>query len=146
LKKFQRKVNFYKNRVYNTYRYSNQARKPTVLTVGWMATYLVSVIKLEQLSNIRSTTRTSRKNNHNLHTWSFYRLAQFIEYKAKLAGIVVEYVNPMYTSQRCPKCNGINHATDRHYACKCGYHAHRDIVGAINIANSTEYVGNRHTA
>lgn len=45
----------------------------------------VSVIKLEQLSNIRSTTRTSRKNNHSLHTWSFYRLAQYIEYKAKLA-------------------------------------------------------------
>ena len=45
----------------------------------------VSVIKLEQLSNIRPTTRTSRKNNHSLHTWSFYRLAQYIEYKAKLA-------------------------------------------------------------
>ena len=27
----------------------------------------VSVSKLERLQNIRSTTRTSRKNNHNLH-------------------------------------------------------------------------------
>ena len=53
----------------------------------------VKIIKLERLANIRSTTRTSRKNNHSLHNWSFYRLAQFIEYKAKLAGIVVEYVN-----------------------------------------------------
>lgn len=43
------------------------------------------VIKLERLENIRSTTRTSRKNNPSLHTWSFYRLAQYIEYKAKLA-------------------------------------------------------------
>ena len=50
----------------------------------------VKVIKLEQLQNIRSTTRKSRKNNHSLHTWSFYRLAQFIEYKAKLAGISIE--------------------------------------------------------
>nr|WP_317991063.1 IS200/IS605 family accessory protein TnpB-related protein [uncultured Faecalibacillus sp.] len=33
------------------------------------------VIKLERLENIRSTTRTSRKNNPSLHTWSFYRLA-----------------------------------------------------------------------
>ena len=32
----------------------------------------VKVIKLEHLQNIRSTTRTSRKNNHSLHTWSFY--------------------------------------------------------------------------
>ena len=43
----------------------------------------VKVIKLERLANIRSTTRTSRKNNPSLHAWSFYRLAQFIEYKAK---------------------------------------------------------------
>ena len=101
------------------------------------------VIKLERLENIRSTTRTSRKNNPNLHTWSFYRLAQYIEYKAKLAGIEVEYVNPAYTSQKCPKCGNIHHAKDRKYICKCGYHTHRDLLGAINICNSTEYIGNR---
>ncbi|MBO5567208.1 MAG: transposase, partial [Succinivibrio sp.] len=54
--------------------------------------------------------RSSRKNNHSLHSWSFYRLSQFIEYKAKLAGIAVEYVNPAYTSQRCPECGHIHHA------------------------------------
>ena len=101
------------------------------------------VIKLEQLENIRSTTRTSRKNNPSLHTWSFYRLAQYIEYKAKLAGIEVEHVNPAYTSQKCPKCGNIHHAKDRKYICKCGYHTHRDLLGAINICNSTEYIGNR---
>ena len=101
------------------------------------------VIKLEQLENIRSTTRTSRKNNPSLHTWSFYRLAQYIEYKAKIAGIEVEYVNPAYTSQKCPKCGNIHHAKDRKYICKCGYHTHRDLLGAINICNSTEYIGNR---
>lgn len=106
----------------------------------------VSVIKLEQLSNIRSTTRTSRKNNHSLHTWSFYRLAEFIEYKAKLAGITVEYVNPAYTSQTCPVCGNTHHANGRNYTCRCGFHAHRDILGARNICSSTEYVGNRHTA
>ena len=31
----------------------------------------VNIIKLERLQNIRSTTRTSRKNNPSLHTWSF---------------------------------------------------------------------------
>lgn len=106
----------------------------------------VKVIKLEQLQNIRSTTRKSRKNNHSLHTWSFYRLAQFIEYKAKLAGIKVEYVNPSYTSQKCPICGDIHHAQDRGYRCCCGFHIHRDILGAINICNSTEFVGNRQTA
>lgn len=109
----------------------------------------VRVIKLEQLNNIRSATRTSRKNNHSLHTWSFYRLAMYIEYKAKLAGIKVLYVNPAYTSQKCPKCGHIHHADDRHYWCQCGYHTHRDLLGAVNICASTEYVGDstiRHTA
>ena len=109
----------------------------------------VKLIKLERLSNIRSTTRTSRKNNRNLHNWSFHRLTQYIEYKAKLAGIKVEYVNPAYTSQKCPVCGHIYHANDRKYTCTCGYHTHRDLLGAINICNSTEYVGDRnvrHTA
>ncbi len=109
----------------------------------------VKVIKLERLANIRSTTRTSRKNNHSLHTWSFYRLAQYIEYKARLAGIKVEYVNPAYTSQTCPVCGHVHHANDRSYTCKCGFCIHRDLLGAINICNSTEYVGDRnirHTA
>lgn len=109
----------------------------------------VKVIKLERLANIRFTTRTSRKNNHSLHIWSFYRLAQFIEYKAKLAGIKVEYVNPAYTSQKCPVCGNVHHANDRNYTCSCGFHIHRDLLGAMNICNSTEYVGDsniRHTA
>lgn len=109
-------------------------------------THNVSVIKLEQLQNIRSATRKSRKNNHSLHTWSFYRLAQFIEYKARLAGISVEYVNSAYTSQRCPVCGDIHHANDRSYACECGFRIHRDLLGAMNICNSTEFVGNRQTA
>ena len=113
------------------------------------AAHNVKFIKLERLANIRSTTRTSRKNNHSLHTWSFYRLAQYIEYKAGLEGIKVEYVNPAYTSQTCPVCGHVHHANDRNYTCKCGFHIHRDLLGAMNICNSTEYVGDsnvRHTA
>ena len=106
----------------------------------------IKVIKLEQLQNIRSTTRKSRKNNHSLPTWSFYRVAQFIEYKAKLAGISVEYVNPAYTSQTCPICGSVHHANDRNYTCECGFYIHRDLLGAMNICNSTEFVGNRQTA
>lgn len=93
----------------------------------------VSVIRLERLANIRQTARTSRKNNKNLHTWSFYRLTTFIEYKANLEGIKVEYVNPAYTSQTCPSCGERNKAKDRTYFCPCGFKKHRDLVGAMNI-------------
>ncbi|MBO0462696.1 transposase [Enterococcus sp. DIV1298c] len=94
----------------------------------------VGMIRLEKLANIRKQTRKSRKNNHSLSNWSFYRLASYIEYKAYLVGIKVEYVHPAYTSQRCPDCGHKHHAKDRRYHCtNCGYVGHRDVVGAKNI-------------
>lgn len=77
-----------------------------------------------------------RKNNRSLNSWSFYRLAKFIEYKAALAGILVIRVDPYKTSQRCPLCGSEHKAKDRKYVCECGFHAHRDVVGAINIAKN----------
>lgn len=159
-----RKNKYMRRHYANLRRWFQKAKKPTVVKriknkeqrimkdidhkisreiVNTAKKHKAKVIKLERLENIRSTTRTSRKNNPSLHTWSFYRLAQYIEYKAKLAGIEVEYVNPAYTSQRCPQCGSVHHAKDRKYICKCGYHTHRDLLGAINICNSTEYIGNR---
>ncbi|MBB2481620.1 IS200/IS605 family element transposase accessory protein TnpB [Bacillus sp. APMAM] len=106
----------------------------------------ISVIRLENLANIRKTTRTSRKNEKNLHTWSFYRLSQFIEYKAKLVGMKVEYVNPAYTSQTCPKCTKKNKAQGRKYKCDCGFEKHRDLVGAMNIRYAPVMDGNSPSA
>ena len=97
----------------------------------------VSTIKLEELSGIRSTARTSRKNNPSLHSWSFYRLASFIEYKARVAGIEVKYVDPKYTSQTCPVCGAKHKTNSRTYLCTdCGYRTHRDRVGAVNICHA----------
>ena len=91
---------------------------------------------MEKLTHIRNTARTSRKNEKNLHTWSFCRLAQFVEYKTKIAGMYVEYVNPKNTSQLCPECGTLNQAKDRKYKCTCGFKTHRDRLGAINIINA----------
>ncbi|MNR32310.1 putative transposase DNA-binding domain protein [compost metagenome] len=106
----------------------------------------VSIIKIEKLTNIRQTTRTSRKNAKNLHNWSFYQLQMFIAYKAALAGIQVVEVNPAYTSQTCPICGKRSKATDRTYQCLCGFHAHRDRVGAINIMCQPVIDGNSLSA
>ncbi|MGF7033433.1 IS605 OrfB family transposase [Paenibacillus mucilaginosus] len=106
----------------------------------------ISVIKLEKLAGIRKTTRTSRKNAKNLHNWSFYQLQQFITYKAALAGIKVVEVDPAYTSQTCPSCGQHNKAKDRTYQCACGYAAHRDRVGAINITRQPVADGNSLSA
>ena len=106
----------------------------------------VSIIKLEQLKNIRSTARTSRKNAKNLHNWSFYQLQSLVQYKANMAGIHVVEVNPAYTSQTCPNCGKRNKTADRNYHCICGFHGHRDRVGAINIMNQPVADGNSLSA
>lgn len=102
----------------------------------------VSIIKMEKLTNIRQTTRTSRKNAKNLHNWTFYQLQMFIAYKAALAGINIIEVNPAYTSQTCPNCEKRNKAMDRTYQCSCGYRGHRDRVGAVNIMRQPVIDGN----
>lgn len=124
----------------------DQDHKVSRAIVNFAKDNKISVIRLEQLVNIRQTTRTSRKNEKNLHTWSFYRVSQFIEYKANLEGIKVEYVNPAYTSQTCPKCAEKNQSQDRKYRCKCGFRTHRDIVGAMNIRYAPMVDGNSQSA
>lgn len=62
------------------------------------------------------------------------------------AGIQVIYVNPVNTSKECPVCHAINKSNDRKYICKCGFHKHCDVVGAMNICVSTKVVDNRQSA
>ena len=93
-------------------------------------------IHLENLSGIRRTSRLRGKNKASLHNWTFFELASFIEYKARELVIKVIYIKPEYTSQSCPSCGERNKVKDRNYQCGCGYHAHRDRVGALNIAKT----------
>ena len=92
------------------------------------------IINLENLSDIRQTSRTRGENKQSLHSWTFYQLASFVEYKAYNLGIKVEYINPEYTSQESPVCHTRNKINTREYNCVCGYKTHRDRVGAYNIA------------
>lgn len=94
-------------------------------------------IHLENLSGIRQTSRQRGKNKANLHNWTFFELSSLIEYKAREVGILVKKINPEYTSQTCPSCGMRNKPTNRNYSCACGYHSHRDRVGALNIATTT---------
>ena len=56
----------------------------------------------------------------------YYALQQKLEYKARIAGCAVIYVDPKYTSQRCPACGKVDKKArdrERHeYRChSCGY-------------------------
>ena len=70
-----------------------------------------------------------------MHRWSFRKLQFIIEYKAKLSGIPIIYVNAKGTSTYCPIC-GAKLSPNGQYRtmkCKCGLITDRDVIGAWNI-------------
>jgi putative transposase len=95
-------------------------------------------IKLEKLEGIRKTKKQNKSFKGTLHSWSFYQLQMFLEYKAKLFGIPVVYVNPQYTSQTCHKCGVIGKRTKKEFYCtECGVVEHADVNASFNIAKAS---------
>ncbi|WP_139268058.1 RNA-guided endonuclease TnpB family protein, partial [Geobacillus proteiniphilus] len=98
----------------------------------------VGVIRMEELTGIRKRATSAKEAGRSLHSWAFHQLQTMIAYKAEMAGIRVEWVNPTYTSQTC-KC-GHREKANRNgirFRCqKCGYTLHADLNGAINIAKA----------
>lgn len=84
------------------------------------------------------------KESRILRNWSYYELQQMIEYKAKMNGINVAYIDPYHTSQTCSECG--NHEdgqrlTQEKFVCKnCNFEANADYNASRNIAKSTKYI------
>ncbi len=97
-------------------------------------------IALEDLKGIRERTgkrlRRSQRSRHS--KWAFSELQLFIEYKARLAGVPVVYVDPAYTSQTCSECGHHERANRKSrddFRCKsCGHAAPADVNAARNIS------------
>ena len=95
-------------------------------------------IALEDLEGISNRTTAQKAYRSRLKGWAFYQLRFFIEYKARLAGVVVRLVDPAYTSQTCSRCQHkerANRKTRDEFLCKaCGHASNADLNAAKNIA------------
>ena len=94
-------------------------------------------IALEDLKGIRSRIRLRKPQRRIQHSWAFFQLRAFIEYKTKLAGVRVVLVNPRNTSRTCPQCGCVdkaNRPSQSLFLCvKCSYSANADFNAAENI-------------
>jgi putative transposase len=93
-----------------------------------------STIVLEDLTNIRERIKRSKELNGRLNRWSFRKLQRIVEYKAKLAGLNVVYVEARGTSSLCPICGErLSPNGHRRLKCRCGLEEDRDIVAVKNL-------------
>ena len=89
-----------------------------------------SGIAIENLKGIRKrvTVRKSQRAKH--HSWAFYQLGSFIEYKAKREGIPFVKVDARNTSRECSQCHHIdkkNRKTQALFLClNCGHSDNAD--------------------
>lgn len=93
------------------------------------------VIRMEQLKDIRCRTKTWNKHlNRMVAGWSFYQLQQFVTYKAIALGIVVELINPAYTSQTCHQCLNLGSRNGERFNCLTCGEQHADVNASHVIA------------
>ncbi len=135
LKKISKKENNFKKNT-NHVISKRLVQKAKALKVG---------LKLEDLNFKKQVpqkgwTKEQKDNNAKRGKWTFNQLRSMIDYKAKLLGVPVLYINPAYTSQKCSKCGHTheeNRLTQSEFKCtSCGYSENADLNAAINISRA----------
>jgi putative transposase len=97
-----------------------------------------SAIALENLTHINERTTVRKSQRARRNSWSFFQLRQFVQYKARLAGIPVFVVDARNTSRTCSSCGHCEKANRKNQAefcCRsCGHEENADHNAAKNIA------------
>jgi putative transposase len=96
-----------------------------------------ATLVFEDLTNIRGRAKGSKTHRRRVHSWSFFQFQSFVAYKAERLGVVIAFVDPRYTSQKCSKCKHRergNRVSQAAFKCKaCGFECSAEINAAINI-------------
>ena len=97
----------------------------------------VSEIIVGDVTHIRDNNDKGNKINAIIHNfWSFRYIVERLKTTAENFGISVSVVSGRGTSSKCPWCGSESvRRRKRLFKClSCGIEAHRDVVGALNIA------------
>jgi len=94
-------------------------------------------IALENLKGFKVSVRKAQREQFG--KWSFNELGNFIDYKARLKGIPIFFVDPKNTSRTCSRCGCVsksNRKTQSKFVCvQCGFSLNADLNASKNIAS-----------
>ncbi len=91
-----------------------------------------AAIVIGRLKNLKKNK--GRKFNRKIGSFSYYKLVNYISYKAKVLGVPVYLVNEAYTSKTCSVCGTTGKRTGNWFECvNCSYKDNADRNAAFNI-------------
>lgn len=112
--------------------------------INWTVNQLnldgVKQLNLENIKNLRCGRKSSRKLSH----WKYTTIKDKLESKCKEQGVLVNYVSPTYTSQRCSCCGWTRKSNRRGklFRCeKCSHEQDSDLNASKNIALNLNPIG-----
>ena len=81
-------------------------------------------------------------SEYSLNSWSFHQLYKFIEYKVRLLGVELAYIDPHATRKKYSRCGHTGNRHSKQFECPhCGHVDHADVNAAFNIALSPKSNG-----
>jgi IS605 OrfB family transposase len=105
--------------------------------IEWSRKFEQPCIVFEDLKEMRSSIDYGTRINRRLHRIPFRALQFYTSYKAVFEGIPTGWIDPRYTSQRCPMCGHTERANrkKKRFKCRsCGHQDHSDRCASVNIA------------
>ena len=100
----------------------------------------VKVVNRENIKNLRKFTNTSRLMKH----WNYAELFDVLDSKLEKQGVLVNKINPTYTSQRCSGCGWTrrDNRKGKKFKCgKCSCKMDADLNASLNLSFNLVPIG-----
>jgi IS605 OrfB family transposase len=105
--------------------------------VEWSQQFEKPCIVFEDLKEMRDSIDYGTRMNRRLHHLPFRVLQFYTSYKSAFEGIPTDWIDPEYTSQRCPMCGHTERANrnKKRFKCRsCSHQDQSDRGASVNIA------------
>ena len=100
----------------------------------------VKEVNREEIKNLRK----GKRNTRLMQSWNYRELFDVMDRKLSEQGVLVNLLNPTYTSQRCSSCGWVHkgNRSGKLFKCdKCFFECDADLNAAINLSFKLKPIG-----